>query len=260
MLTAVATTSRPEPGGTVELHARLIQALRGGLEQVIRAEIAPMRAQLGHIETMVAEIAVVADIIRAQLRLWTITYETTSGTPRLFTLTPVAKHGLEKALDKAAVWQDTYQLTLWCEHADQPHPWPPARYQFTKPRDWLVTIAPYALSVLNILRLAANVGMPIATLANVNLQRVKDDLEAMGKLLEQLPTQPPHHPAAAGQAVQPVQADGPELRTLRALLTELDPKRTFKGMHAVATPSEDTRWVCQDHYPAYNPGLPPLPA
>jgi hypothetical protein len=149
---------------------------------------------------------------------------------------------------------------LWCEHADQPHPWPPARYQFTKPRDWLVTIAPYALSVLNILRLAANVGMPIATLANVNLQRVKDDLEAMGKLLEQLPTQPPHHPAAAGQAVQPVQADGPELRTLRALLTELDPKRTFKGMHAVATPSEDTRWVCQDHYPAYNPGLPPLPA
>jgi hypothetical protein len=34
----------------------------------------------------------------------------------------VGKHGL----DKAAAWQDRYQLTLWCEHADQPHPWPPS--------------------------------------------------------------------------------------------------------------------------------------
>jgi internalin A len=256
LLTAVAAASGPDPGGTVELKAQLIQVLGGTMEQVLRAEIAPITAQLDRIETSVSDIAAIAWITRAQLRLWTIRYETASGTPRLFTLTPVSKHGL----DKAAVWKDTYQLTLWCEHDDQPHPWPPARYQFTRTRDWLVTVAPYALGVLAILRLAAKVTMPIATLADVDFGSVKDELEAMTKLLDQLPTQPPDHPAAPDQAAQPVQADGPELRALRALLTELDPRRTFNGMHVVATSSGDIRWVCQVHYPAYNPGLPSLRA
>jgi hypothetical protein len=34
----------------------------------------------------------------------------------LCTLTPVGKHGL----DKAAALKDRYQLTLWCGHGDQP--------------------------------------------------------------------------------------------------------------------------------------------
>jgi hypothetical protein len=42
--------------------------------------------------------------------------------PRLCTRTAGGEHGL----DKAAAWQDRSQLTLWCEHADQPHPWPPS--------------------------------------------------------------------------------------------------------------------------------------
>jgi deazaflavin-dependent oxidoreductase (nitroreductase family) len=45
-------------------------------------------------------------------------HEEPTGTPRLSTLTPVGKHGLEEA----AAWQDRDQLTVWCEHADQPHP------------------------------------------------------------------------------------------------------------------------------------------
>ena len=43
--------------------------------------------------------------------------------PGLFILPRVGKHGL----DKAAVWQDRYQLRLWCGHADQPHPGRPQR-------------------------------------------------------------------------------------------------------------------------------------
>jgi hypothetical protein len=42
-------------------------------------------------------------------RPWTIRHEETTGTPGLFTLTPVGKHGLAKA----AARQDRYQLTLW---------------------------------------------------------------------------------------------------------------------------------------------------
>jgi hypothetical protein len=146
--------------------------------------------------------------------------------------------------------------------ADQPRPWPPARYQFSRPRDWLVTVAPYAIGVLQVLRVAAKVGMPIMTLADVNLKGVKDDLEAMGTLLQQLPTPPPAHRSAdPGQPVGAVKADGPELRALRVLLFELDPKVTFNGMHVVADKSGgDVRWGCQDHYLACNPGRPSVPA
>ena len=208
-----------------------------------------LEARLNRIESGLSDIARVSGVIHDQLRNWTLSYETTSGTPRLFTLTPVSKQGL----DKAAVWHDTYQLTLWCEHDDQPHPWPPAQYQFHRPRDWLITIAPYAMGVLNVLRLAASVSVPVTTLANVDLGSIKDDLEAMHKLLDQLPKQIPEAPTGPGQTTQSVLADGPELRALRALLTELDPNRTYNGMHVVATPPGDTRWVCQDHYPMYNP-------
>ena len=219
------------------------------LRQLMLAEFSQLGGRLDRLQTSVSEIAEITGIVQYQLRGWTVSYETTSGTPRLFTLTPVRKHGL----DKAAVWRDTYQLTLWCEHADRPHPWQPAHYQFNKPREWLITVAPYALGVLQILRLAVNVVAPITTLAGVDLASIKDDLDAMDKLLDQLPTQLPDAPAAPGQVALPIQADGPELRALRALLTELDPNRTFNGMHVVPTPSGDIRWVCQDHYTAYNP-------
>jgi internalin A len=223
------------------------------LIQLVLEGQARMEGKLDRLQTDVSQIGKLTGLVHSQLRSWTLTYETTNGTPRLFTLTPVSRRGL----DKAAVWQDTYRLTLWCEYDDQPHPWQPAEYKFHRPRDWLVTVAPYALVVLKILRLAVNVAAPIATgpiatLADVDLESVRDDLDAMDKLLDQLPPHRPDTLAASGQAAQSIQAEGPELRALRALLTELDPNRTFNGMHVVATSSGDIRWVCQDHKAAYN--------
>jgi hypothetical protein len=106
--------------------------------------------------------------------------------------------------------------------------------------------------VLNVLRIVVSVSGPVMTLANVNIGSIKDDLEAMGKLLDQIPEQISDAATSPGQAVQSTQADGPELRALRALLTELDPHRNFNGMHVVAMPSGDIRWVCQIHYALYN--------
>jgi hypothetical protein len=224
-----------------------IRPIVSDLSQLL-AGISRVEARLGRIETSISEIAKVSGIVHDQLRKWTLSYEAVSGTPRLFTLTPVSKRGL----DKAAVWQDTYRLTLWCEHDDQPHPWKPAQYQFNRTRDWLITIAPYALGVLNILRLAVSISVPVGTLANSDLGSIKDDLEAMNQLLDQVPKQISDASTVPGQTAQSIQADGPELRALRALLTELDPDRTFKGMHVAAAPSGDIRWVCQDHYPMYS--------
>jgi len=257
-----AATRAAEPSAVPELGRREdpdLARLADKISSRVLAEIIPeltgrlggLQTSVSEIGTTVSEIAKVTGVVHDQLRRWTVSYEETSGTPRLFTLTPVSKRGL----DKAAVWQDAYQITLWCEHADQPHPWQPAQYQFNKPKDWLITVAPYALGVLKVLRLAVKVTVPIATLADADLGSIKDDLDAMGKLLDQLPKKLFDSHAAPDQT-QVTQADGPDLRALRALLTELDPNRTFNGMHVVAIPPADIRWVCQDHYAAYPPPLP----
>jgi hypothetical protein len=213
-------TRATEPSAVTDL-SHLVMELR----QLTLAGFAQQAVKLDRIETGVSEIAKVTGIVQDQLRRWTVSHETISGTPRLFTLTPVRKRGL----DKAVVWQDAYHLALWCEHADKPHPWQPARYQFNRPRDWLITVAPYALGVLKILRLTVNVAAPIGILADVDLDSIKDDLDAMHRMLDQFPTQLPDAPTAPDQAVQPIQADGPELRALRPYSPSLTPTGSSTG-------------------------------
>jgi hypothetical protein len=52
-----------------------------------------------------------------------------------------------------------------------------------------------------------------------------------------------------------VRSEGPELRALRALLTELDPNRTFNGMYVVAIPSGDRprQLACLHRFRGGNP-------
>jgi hypothetical protein len=38
-----------------------------------------------------------------------------------------------------------------------------------------------------------------------------------------------------------------------------DESRIFGGLRRVLDPSGDLIWVCADHYPVYDPGLPDLP-
>jgi internalin A len=43
------------------------------------------------------------------------------------------------------------------------------------------------------------------------------------------------------------------------LLFGLDEKRAFGDMRRVQSPSGDFLWVCANHYPEYDPGLPVIP-
>jgi len=38
-----------------------------------------------------------------------------------------------------------------------------------------------------------------------------------------------------------------------------DPARAFGDLRRVQAPSGDFLWVCTDHYPEYDPGLPVIP-
>ena len=42
------------------------------------------------------------------------------------------------------LYRHHYQLTLWCAHPGDPHPWDDAAYAPDPPREWFATDAPYA--------------------------------------------------------------------------------------------------------------------
>ena len=59
--------------------------------------------------------------------------------PRLFTLEP-----LGRAAWNPKRWVELdYELTLWCEHPENEHPWDEAKFELRQSREWLVKAAPY---------------------------------------------------------------------------------------------------------------------
>jgi hypothetical protein len=50
--------------------------------------------------------------------------------------------------------------------------------------------------------------------------------------------------------------EGEALRAIRAVVFEHDPLRAFGGLRRVQAPSGDLLWVCENHHPDYDPGLP----
>ena len=51
-------------------------------------------------------------------------------------------------------------------------------------------------------------------------------------------------------------AEGAALRAIRAIIFEHDQLRAFGGLRRVQAPAGDLLWVCENHYPDYDPGLP----
>ena len=196
-----------------------------------------------------------------QLRilLKTVTREV-SDCPRLFALVerqPRSRIRFPRS-------REYFRLTLWCEHPGHEHPRCEAQYEFTRPKTWFVTIAPYVLALSEVLQTTALVAGaalcgPTHEVVGAALrvaiperdydyEEVKRDLALMKALTDRLQK----HPGVAS-------AEGAEFRALRELLLELDPARFFGGLRRVLTPEGDYLWICPPHYREYDPGLPKLP-
>jgi hypothetical protein len=157
-----------------------------------------------------------------------------------------------------------YRLVLWCEHTGHWHPWYAASYSLDQPRDWLVRIGPYASLVFKALRLVIPVAVAVTDMAltNEQLQHAQLELEAMTILAEGLPDQliEVREEAIASEYVnQLTPAQGQAARALRIALFEHDHMRAFGDLRRVQAPSGDFLWVCAEHYPEYDPGLPSIP-
>jgi hypothetical protein len=200
-----------------------------------------------HRQVAAARAAEVANQLRVLLRAVSVEIP---DCPPLFTLVP------QSGRWSMTAFQDRYRLTLWCEHPGQEHPWPHARYDFKRPKAWLVSIAPYLRAVSRVLGAA----VPIATTALEMVlpakafERIDKDLELMKELAELAERLPEDLTGNAGRP-------GLSAAELRTLLVELDPGMRFGGLRRVLAPSGDYLWVCPaaEHYRVYDPGVPRLP-
>lgn len=178
--------------------------------------------------------------------------------PRLFTLTAEGA----RSLQRMKPYQRRYKLVLWCEHPGYWHPWDRASYSIVQPKEWMVKIVPYARLVVKTLSL-----MVPAVAATVDfgytgheLARIKDELDVMTRLLAELPEGSEDYDefiAESGSKLTP--AEGSAARALRITLFDHDRSRAFGDLRRVQAPSGDFLWVCTDHYPEYDPGLPSIP-
>jgi internalin A len=225
----------------------------------IAAELEQVSSRLTDLTTGITSVqgqaAQIADTVR---RMHQIVGTEITDCPRLFTLATSRLTGVRRAL----IRQDHYQLTLWCEHPGYEHPWKPATYDLDTPKEWLTQIAPYAVLVFRTLQLIVPLtgAVAIAALPAAQQGGAQTHLEVMKAIIADLPA------AQGAQAKKtPTQvtgqltaAEGAALRAIRAVIFQHDQLHAFGGLRRVQAPAGELLWVCEQHYPDYDPGLPIL--
>ena len=176
--------------------------------------------------------------------------------PRLFTLAPARPTGIKRVLN----YRDHFRLTLWCEHPGYEHPWEPAAYNLDPPKEWLTKIAPYAVLVFRTLQLIVPLAGAVAVAALPTAQQgsAQTHLAIMQAVVAALPAtaETQEEDGIDEKTGQLTAAEGAALRAIRAIVFAHDQLRAFGGLRRVQTPAGEILWVCENHYPEYDPGLP----
>jgi len=229
--------------------------------QPLAAELEVMHHQLARIESGVIRVeGQAAETAEAVRRVLQVVSAEVTDCPRLFTLTSERPAGVRRL----RFYQRHYRLTLWCEHPGYWHPWDLASYELDPPSNWFAQISPYATLIFRTLQLVVPLAGSIADvlLPPAQLARAQGDLQLMSTLVADLPSKMGQgmDESVLGEATgRLTTAEGQALRAIRAILFEYDQLRAFGGLRRVQAPSGDFLWVCTDHYPEYDPGLPTIP-
>jgi internalin A len=223
------------------------------LEQV-NSQLADLKADLKTgITSVQGQAAQIADTVR---RVHQIVGTEVTDCPRLFTLAPARPTGVKRAL----IHQDHYRLTLWCEHPGYEHPWGPAVYNLDPPKEWLAQVAPYAVLVFRTLQLIVPLAgaVAIAALPSAQQASAQTQLQVMQTIVSDLPAtaKAREEDSLEETTGQLTAAEGAALRALRAIIFEHDTLRAFGGLRRAQAPAGELLWVCENHYPDYDPGLP----
>jgi hypothetical protein len=161
------------------------------------------------------------------------------------TATEITQQAVDEVagLGRLALHQQQFRLTLWCEHPGHWHPTMDGVYQIERPAEWLQQVSRYASPILTLLSRALPLAGGVAdiTMNGAGLEKVKKELELMKTLLAEMKLPAPTDGPVPTGAPDAAPATGPDLRSIRRFLHDIDPYQRFGGMHRVQATSATTR-------------------
>jgi internalin A len=227
----------------------ITELLLGFEERSVDKQLREIKEQLAGLDSRIA------NYFMAMMRA--IADEAKHG-PRLFTLR-MADGGLSP---KHLVSQ-RFELQLWCEAEGCQHPVfeeGTGVYTFDAPREWVVKVAPYAEFVLGVLKTVAPAAGPAINVffssKTIETWGITDHLDLAKSLIGRLPSEIEPSDRSSLRRDMLHEAERSGILALHGMLRELDPNQERLGLHRVPTYTGDYRWLCKDHYEAWQPKIP----
>jgi hypothetical protein len=197
----------------------------------------------------------VADVFMATMRA--IADEAKFG-PRLFTL-----HTKHTGFSLAQLFSQSLELQMWCEAEGCQHPVKEQGegvYPVDKPREWLAQIAPYANFALKVLATVTPIAAPAINSFfgsdTTKTWKIADQLTLASAIIGKFPAEikVSERGPASGNLFSESERSG--MLVLHRFLAEVDPEQKKLGLHRVPTYTGDYRWLCDQHYAAWQPKIP----
>jgi internalin A len=164
--------------------------------------------------------------------------------PGVFTLTPADRKLRLPGVHRLA-------LRLYCEQPGAFHPLSEAPYIIDQPSRWLLTLAPYLRTLLELLKHGTPLVGPALSIPIKHLDtQLANETALMVELVKQLPERLKIDRSQADH-LEPTEFEA-DYRALYALLRELDPNEHWNGLNRTYTPEGQLLWLCRDHVQQYN--------
>jgi hypothetical protein len=215
----------------------------------IQEQLAEARAQLAGMDSRIA------DYFMATMNA--IANEAKRG-PRLFTL-----REREVSLLKTDIFKRPLELQLWCEAEGCQHPVTDnglGVYAIEQSREWLAAIAPYASFALKLLKTVAPIAAPAINSffdsKATETWGIDKQLELAKEIVDKLPEEIKIAEHGDLQHGRLSAAERSGILALHRFLNDIDPTQAKLGLHRIATYTGDYRWLCKQHYDAWQPSIP----
>lgn len=260
------TNARDQRRTTVQCHACLadcdLSELLTGFElpkSLILDEIRLAISKFGNkLDSISVDTRRINEALQIMRRIHKAITSELRDAPGLVTFWPSDSRKWLGKIDPRNIGIEEYDLWLWCDHLDCPHP--VKKYTVKRPKEWLVTIAPYANLVANTLKIALPIaGAAVNFLLPAELSGNLDkQIESMRKIADlvkgDLEIGTENNVASSGLSY----AEGAGARSLHHLLNLKDEIQDWGGLRQCQTPAGDIHWVCSAHHKEYDPELPVL--
>jgi internalin A len=116
----------------------------------------------------------------------------------------------------------------------------------------VLKLSSYLQKLFKVLKFAAPFASPVAGIAVSSYQDIKYDIKLGNELIKKLPEWQQEinweDLEQLRRGLKSEEISGAQLREIRALLDQLDPKQHWGGLSKLLTPEHHYLWLCEHHY------------